>query len=308
MEIVTYAVRKMLMVIPVMLGVSFLVFLMMRVLPGDPAKTKAGIHATPEMIEQIRHDLQLDKPLPYQYYLFLRDVVQLNFGRSLRSNQPVLQEFLVRYPNTLKLTLASTFIFLVIGIPLGVSAAIHRGSMLDGLSIAVSLIGISMPSFWLGLMLIWEFAVRLRLLPSYGFSSPKHLILPAFTLAAYGIAYTARYTRSSMLEELSQDYITAARAKGLSERVVLYGHALRNSLIPIVSQAALGFGYMLAGSVVVEEVFTINGIGKLIVDSILYRDFPVVQAGVLLIAFNFVLVNLLADLAYGVIDPRIRLT
>jgi peptide/nickel transport system permease protein len=303
-----YAVRKLLMLIPVMLGVSFLVFIMMRVLPGDPAKTAAGTHATPEMIEQIRHELQLDKPIPVKYYLFLRDAVHLDFGHSIRSNQPVLQEFLTRYPNTLELTLTATVIFLLVGIPLGVIAAVHHGTIWDGLTILVSLIGISMPSFWLGLLLIWEFAARLKLLPSYGLSSPKHLILPAITLAAYGIAYTARYTRASMLEELSQDYVTAARAKGLSERVVLYGHALRNSLLPIVSQAALGFGYMLGGSVVIEEVFTINGIGKLIVDSILYRDFPVVQAGVLLIAANFVVVNLLADLAYGLIDPHIRLS
>lgn len=303
-----YAVRKLLMLIPIMLGVSFLVFIMIRVLPGDPAKTRAGTHATPEMIEEIRHELQLDKPIPVQYYLFLRDAVHLDFGRSIRSNQPVLQEFLVRYPNTLELTLTATAIFLLVGIPLGVTAAVHRGSVWDGLSILISLIGISMPSFWLGLLLIWEFAVKLKVLPSYGLSSPRHLILPAITLAAYGIAYTARYTRSSMLEELGQDYVTAARAKGLSEGVVLYGHALRNSLLPIVSQAALGFGYMLGGSVVIEEVFTINGIGKLIVDAILYHDFPIVQAGVLLIAVNFVVVNLLADLAYGLIDPRIRLS
>ncbi len=296
------------MLIPLMLGVSFLVFIMMRVLPGDPAKTRAGTHATPEMIEQIRRELQLDKPLPVQYYLFLKDTVRLDFGRSIRSNQPVLNEFLVRYPNTIVLTLAATAIFLLIGIPLGVTAAVKHGSIWDGISILVSLIGISMPSFWLGLLLIWEFAVRLNLLPSFGLSSPKHLILPAFTLAAYGIAYTARYTRSSMLEELSQDYVIAARAKGLSERIVLYRHALRNSLLPIVSQAALGFGYMLGGTVVIEVVFTINGIGKLIVDAILYRDFPIVQAGVLLISINFVAVNLLADLAYGLIDPRIRLS
>jgi peptide/nickel transport system permease protein len=303
-----YAVRKLLMLIPLMLGVSFLVFIMMRVLPGDPAKTRAGTHATPEMIEQIRRELQLDKPLPVQYYLFLKDAVRLDFGRSIRSNQPVLNEFLVRYPNTILLTLAATAIFLLIGIPLGVTAAVKHGSIWDGISILVSLIGISMPSFWLGLLLIWEFAVRLNLLPSFGLSSPKHFILPAFTLAAYGIAYTARYTRASMLEELSQDYVTAARAKGLSERIVLYRHALRNSLLPIVSQAALGFGYMLGGTVVIEVVFTINGIGKLIVDAILYRDFPIVQAGVLLISLNFVAVNLLADLAYGLIDPRIRLS
>ncbi|MCC6956449.1 MAG: ABC transporter permease [Anaerolineales bacterium] len=303
-----YAIRKLLMLIPLMLGVSFLVFLMMRVLPGDPAKTRAGLHATPEMIEKIRQELQLDKPLLVQYYLFLRDAVHLDFGRSIRSNQPVLTEFLIRYPNTIMLTLTATMLFLLIGIPLGVIAAVHHGSIWDGLTILVGLIGISMPSFWLGLLLIWEFAVKLKLLPSFGLSSPAHMILPAITLAAYGIAYTARYTRSSMLEELGQDYITATRAKGLSERTVLYRHALRNSLLPILSQAALGFGYMLGGSVVIEVVFTINGIGKLIVDAILYRDFPIVQAGVLLISINFVLVNLFADLAYGLIDPRIRLT
>ena len=303
-----YAVRKLIMLIPVMLGVSFLVFLMMRVLPGDPAKSRAGLRATPEMVEQIRHELGLDKPLAVQYFIFLRDALELDFGRSIRTNQLVIDEFLVRYPNTILLTVTATLIFLILGIPLGVTAAVHHGSIWDGLSILISLVGISMPSFWLGLLLIWNFSVRLKLLPSYGLTSPKHLILPAITLAAYGIAYTARYTRASMLEELGQDYVMTARSKGLSERIVIYGHALRNALLPIVSQAALGFGYMLGGSVVIEEVFTVNGVGKLIVDAILYRDFPVVQAGVLLIALNFVLVNLIADLAYGLIDPRIRLS
>ena len=303
----SYIVRKLLTLIPVMLGVYTLVFVVMQVLPGDPAQIRAGPGASAEAIENIRRQLGLDKPVPVQYFLYLQKAVRLDFGRSFRTNQPVIHELKSRYLTTLELTVAATVIFLALGLPLGVFAAVNRNSIWDGLAILVSLLAISMPAFWLGLLLIWYFAVRLGWLPAFGFSSPKHVILPALTLASYGIAYTARYTRSSMLEELMQDYVTTARAKGLRERTVLYGHALRNALIPVVTQAALGFGFMLGGAVVIEVVFTVNGVGRLIVDGILYRDYPVVQAGVLLLALNFVLVNLIADIAYGFIDPRVRL-
>jgi len=303
----SYAVRKLLTLIPVMLGVYTLVFVVMQVLPGDPAHIRAGPGATAEEVENIRQQLGLDKPVPVQYLLYLQKAVRLDFGRSFRTNQLVVDELKSRYPTTVQLTIAATAIFLCIGLPLGVIAAVKRNSVWDGLAILVSLLGISMPAFWLGLLLIWYFSVRLGWFPTFGFSSPKHVILPAFTLASYGIAYTARYTRSCMLEELMQEYVTTARAKGLRERAVLYRHALRNALIPVVTQAALGFGLMLGGAVVVEVVFTINGVGKLIVDGILYRDYPVVQAAVLLLALNFVVVNLIADIAYGFIDPRVRL-
>lgn len=293
--------------IPVMLGVYTLVFVVMQVLPGDPAQIRAGPGASAEAIENIRRQMGLDKPIPIQYVDYLQRAVRLDFGRSFRTNQPVIDELKTRYVNTIQLTVAATAIFITVGLPLGVIAAVKRNSIWDGLAILVSLLGISMPGFWLGLLLIWYFSVKLGWFPTFGFSSPKHVILPALTLASYGIAYTARYTRSSMLEELMQDYVITARAKGLRERVVLYRHALRNALIPVVTQAALGFGLMLGGAVVVEVVFTVNGVGKLIVDGILSRDYPVVQAGVLLLALNFVLVNLLADLAYGYIDPRVRL-
>ncbi|HEM60670.1 MAG TPA: ABC transporter permease [Chloroflexi bacterium] len=303
----SYAVRKLLTLIPVMLGVYTLVFVVMQVLPGDPAQIRAGPGASAEAIENIRRQMGLDKPIPIQYVDYLQRAVRLDFGRSFRTNQPVIDELKTRYVNTIQLTVAATAIFITVGLPLGVIAAVKRNSIWDGLAILVSLLGISMPGFWLGLLLIWYFSVKLGWFPTFGFSSPKHVILPALTLASYGIAYTARYTRSSMLEELMQDYVITARAKGLRERVVLYRHALRNALIPVVTQAALGFGLMLGGAVVVEVVFTVNGVGKLIVDGILSRDYPVVQAGVLLLALNFVLVNLLADLAYGYIDPRVRL-
>lgn len=303
----SYIIRKLLTLIPVMLGVYTLVFVVMQVLPGDPAHIRAGPGATAEEVENIRIQLGLDKPVPVQYFLYLQRAVRLDFGRSFRTNQPVVDELKRRYPTTVQLTIAATAIFLSLGLPLGVIAAVKRNSIWDGLAILVSLLGISMPAFWLGLLLIWYFSVRLGWFPTFGFSSPKHVILPAFTLASYGIAYTARYTRSSMLEELMQDYVITARAKGLRERAVLYRHALRNALIPVVTQAALGFGLMLGGAVVVEVVFTVNGVGKLIVDGILYRDYPVVQAAVLLLALNFVLVNLIADISYGFIDPRVRL-
>jgi peptide/nickel transport system permease protein len=303
----SYIIRKLLTLIPVMLGVYTLVFVVMQVLPGDPAQIRAGPGASAEAIENIRLKFGLDKPVPVQYVLYLQRAVRLDFGRSFRTNQPVIDELKSRYFTTLQLTVAATVIFLALGLPLGVFAAVNRNSIWDGLAILVSLLAISMPGFWLGLLLIWYFAVKLGWFPAFGFSSPKHVILPAITLASYGIAYTARYTRSSMLEELTQDYVTTARAKGLRERAVLYRHALRNALIPVVTQAALGFGFMLGGAVVIEVVFTVNGVGRLIVDGILYRDYPVVQAGVLLLALNFVLVNLIADISYGFIDPRVRL-
>jgi len=303
----SYIVRKLLSLVPVMLGVYTLVFIVMQVLPGDPARIRAGPGASAETVENIRRQLGLDKPVPVQYVLYLQRAVRLDFGRSFRTNQPVIHELRTRYGTTIQLTAAATVIFLCLGLPLGVIAAVKRNTIWDGLAILVSLLGISMPAFWLGLLLIWYFSVRLGWFPTFGFSSPRHMILPAFTLASYGIAYTARYTRSSMLEELLQEYVTTARAKGLRERVVLCRHALRNALIPVVTQAALGFGFMLGGAVVVEVVFTVNGVGRLIVDGILYRDYPVVQAAVLLLALNFVVVNLIADIAYGFIDPRVRL-
>jgi peptide/nickel transport system permease protein len=303
----SYIIRRLLTLIPVMLGVYTLVFVVMQVLPGDPARIRAGPGASAETVENIRQQLGLDKPIPVQYVLYLQKAIRLDFGRSFRTNQPVIHELRTRYGTTILLTTAATVIFLCLGLPLGVIAAVKRNTIWDGLAILVSLLGISMPAFWLGLLLIWYFSVKLGWFPTFGFSSPKHLVLPAFTLAAYGIAYTARYTRSSMLEELMQEYVTTARAKGLRERVVLYRHALRNALIPVVTQAALGFGFMLGGAVVIEVVFTVNGVGRLIVDGILYRDYPVVQAAVLLLALNFVLVNLIADIAYGFIDPRVRL-
>lgn len=303
----TYIVRKLLTLIPVMLGVYTLVFLVMQILPGDAALIRAGPGATPEVVENIRHQLGLDKPVPVQYFMYLNKALRLDFGRSVRTNQLVINELRSRYLTTLQLTTVATVIFLGVGLPLGVIAAVKRNTVWDGIAILVSLIGISMPGFWLGLLLIWYFAVQLGWLPAFGFNSPKHVILPAVTLASYGIAYTARYTRSSMLEELMQEYVTTARAKGLRDRIVLLRHALRNALIPTVTQAALGFGFMLGGAVVVEVVFTVNGVGRLIVDAILYRDYPVVQAGVLLLALNFVLVNLLADIACAYLDPRVRL-
>jgi peptide/nickel transport system permease protein len=303
----SYIIRKLLTLIPVMLGVYTLVFIVMQVLPGDPARIRAGPGASAETVENIRRQLGLDKPIPVQYVLYLQKAIRLDFGRSFRSNQPVIHELSTRYGTTIELTAAATVIFLCLGLPLGVIAAVKRNTVWDGLAILVSLLGISMPAFWLGLLLIWYFSVKLGWFPTYGFSSPRHMVLPAFTLASYGIAYTARYTRSSMLEELMQEYVTTARAKGLRERVVLYRHALRNALIPVVTQAALGFGFMLGGAVVIEVVFTVNGVGRLIVDGILYRDYPVVQAAVLLLALNFVVVNLIADIAYGFIDPRVRL-
>jgi ABC-type dipeptide/oligopeptide/nickel transport system permease component len=285
-----------------------LVFFMIHLLPGDPAQEIAagGIGSSPEQIEAIRVRLGLDKPLYEQYWQFVKRTAQGDLGRSIYRNRPVSTMIRERVGATLQLTLAGIGVAILIGVPLGIVAAVRQNSWVDSLSMTVALTGVAMPSFWLGLLLIWLFAVRLNWLPIIGGSGIKGLILPAFTLGFGAAALIARLVRSSMLEVLRQDYMLTARAKGLTGRVVVLNHGLKNALIPVVTIVGLQFGNLLGGAVVIETVFARQGIGRMAIDGILTKDFPVVQGTVLFAALVYVTVNLAVDLLYSVLDPRIR--
>jgi ABC-type dipeptide/oligopeptide/nickel transport system permease component len=301
-----YIARRILILIPTLFGVSVAVFLLLHMVPGDPARLVAGLDATPADIALIRSELGLDKPLPVQYLTWLGNLFRGDMGRSTRTHNPVAYEIGLRLPATWQLTGVSISIAVLIGLVTGISAATRRNTIVDYGSMVAALLGICTPSFWLGLMLMLIFAVKLRWFPTSGRGDWHNLVLPGFTLGAGAAAIIARVTRSSLLEVLSQDYIRTATAKGLSDHMVVWRHALKNSLIPVVTVVGLEFGYLLAGAVVTETVFAYPGIGRLLVDAIAYRDFPVVQGILLILAFQFVMVNLLVDVLYAFLDPRIR--
>jgi peptide/nickel transport system permease protein/oligopeptide transport system permease protein len=275
-------------------------------LPGDPAQVLAGQMASQEDIKIIRHQLGLDKPIFVQYGLFLSRLVKFDLGRSARTQNPVIKEIWARLPNTVLLAVAAITLACLFGIPTGIISAVRPYTWIDYLFTSMALFGISMPVFWLGLMLVIIFSVVLHWLPAGGTGSWKHIILPSFTLAAFVVAFIARMTRASMIEALSQDYTTTARSKGLEEKVVIIKHALKNALIPIITVVGLQFGLLLGGAVLTETVFAWPGIGRLIVDSILARDYPVIQGTILIFGLLYILVNLMVDLLYAFIDPRIR--
>lgn len=302
-----FIVRRILQTIPVLLGVSLVVFLIMQMVPGDPATLLAYEGATKETIEMIRHQLGLDRPILYQYFDYVIHAVQGDFGESLRSSRPVLDEILVRLPITLELALASIFITVVLGMVAGIISATKQYSAADISIMIVALLGISLPSFWLGLMLIYFFSVNLQWFPVSGWGTINHMILPAITLGAGGAAIVARMTRSSMLEVVRQDYIRTAKAKGLKEHVIIYKHGLKNALIPVITVVGLQFGALLGGTVLTESVFAINGLGRLIVDAIRTRDLPMVQGGVLIASVIFVFMNLAVDVLYRYFNKRIDL-
>ncbi len=279
---------------------------MVRLAPGDPAQLLAGEFATPETLADIRQRFGLDQPWHVQLGLYAANVVRGDLGQSVRTRKPVTYELRQYFPNTLRLTLGAMLVALLIGIPAGIIAATRPGTIFDLLAMLGALIGVSMPVFWFGLMAILIFSVQLGWFPVAGTGTLWHLVLPAITLGTGTAAILARMTRSAMLEVLSQDYIRTARAKGLAGRVVVFKHALRNALIPVVTITGLQFGGLLEGAVITETVFAWPGIGQLLVGSILARDYPVVQGAVLLIAMVFILINLIVDLLYGAIDPRIR--
>ncbi len=302
----SYVAKRLALALPVLLGVSVVVFAAIRLIPGDPAQIMAGQAATQQVVAEIRRSLGLDRPLPVQYLYFLRNAVRGDLGRSLFNGAPVVEELAQRFPRTVRLAVASILVASVIGIPAGILAATRRQSWVDTLVMAVALVGVSMPVFWLGLNLILVFSVRLGWLPAFGYETWRHLVLPAVTLGAASSAILARMTRSAMLEVLGQDYVRTARAKGLAERVVVNRHALRNALIPVVTVLGLQLGTLLSGAVLTETVFAWPGIGRLLVDAVLARDYPVIQGAILLIATTFVLLNVAVDVLYGFLDPRIR--
>jgi peptide/nickel transport system permease protein len=293
--------------IPVLLGVSFLVFMMLHLVPGDPVKMMLSeFQTSPQQVQLLRSQLHLDEPLPKQYGRYLVNAARGDLGLSIRSKRPVRSEIGENLGSTLQLAVAALLVAAVVGVSLGALAAIKQNTWLDFAPMVLALGGVSMPSFWLGLLLIFLFSLRLGWFPATGGGDLQHLVLPALTLGLGASAIIARLTRSSMLEVLRQDYMTTARAKGLREATVVVRHGLKNALIPVVTIFGLQFGNLLAGTVVVETVFARPGIGRLIVGSILAKDFPVVQGIILLTATTYVLVNLLVDISYGLLDPRIR--
>lgn len=285
--------------------ISILTFAMIHLVPGDPVTVMLGDQATAERVAALRHQLGLDQPLYVQYVHFVRNALQGDFGQSIRSGQPVLGEVLRQLPSTLWLALWAMLIAAPLGLILGTVAAVTRHRWLEFLLVTTPLIGLSMPTFWSGLLLILFFGLYLKWLPVIGNNSPASMIMPALTLALPAAAVIARMTRATLLEVLSQDYVRTARAKGVTERGVNLKHALRNALIPTVTIMGLQFGGLIGGAVIVESVFARPGLGRLAVNSILTRDFPMVQAVVLFGALGYVLINLLVDLLYGLLDPRI---
>lgn len=309
---VGYLVRRLLLAIPTLLGVTFLIFAVVRLQPGDPALVIAGEAATKEQLESIRRALGLDRPFWTQYLIFMEGLMRGDLGRSIKTNEPVAPKVLQRFGQTIELTLAAMLVATTIGLLAGVLSAMRPYSWVDGLSMFGALFGVSIPVFWQGLMLMWVFALLLHQwtgwgLPATGRGTLWHLVLPAIALGTSSAAILARMTRATMLEVLHQEYITTARAKGVSERAVVYKHALKNALIPVLTVFGLQFGALLSGAVLTETVFAWPGIGRLIVEEgILPRDYPIVQGAILVVAVAFVMVNLLVDLLYGYIDPRIR--
>jgi peptide/nickel transport system permease protein len=301
-----YLIRRLLLTIPVLLGVATLVFSLIHFIPGDPAQAMLGEGAAPEDVAQLRERLGLDRPLLVQYGSFLKGLTRGDLGVSLRNDQPVLHQILERMPATAELAFASMAVAVLIALPLGIIAAVWRGTAVDYGAMTLSLVGISVPNFWLGPLLAIVFAVELGWLPVGGRGTLAHLVLPAATLGAALAAILARMTRASLLEELGEPYVLAARAKGVSRTRAVLHHALRNSLIPIVTILGLQFGVVLTGAVITETIFAWPGIGRLLIQSISFRDYPTVQGCVLLIAVTYVGVNLITDLTYGFLDPRIR--
>ena len=301
-----YVARRLVAAVPTLLGVSVVVFMMVRLLPGDPARIVAGLLASESDVENIRHQLGLDQPGPIQYAAFLAGLLHFDLGTSVRTGQPVMYEVVARLPWTIELAATSIAVATVLGIVGGLLAALHHNRRLDVVISALMLFGISMPVYWFGLMLIVVFAIKLEWLPAAGSQDPGAWVLPTLTLAAFSVALIARMTRSTMLEVLRTDYVRTARAKGLIEQAVIGGHALRNALLPLVTVIGHQFGTLLGGAVLTETVFGWPGMGQLLVDALFARDYPVVQGIVLTFSALFILVNLAVDVLYSVIDPRIQ--
>lgn len=301
-----FLARRLLLTIPVLLGVATLVFSLIHLIPGDPAQAMLGEAAPQADVVELRHRLGLDRPLIEQYGMFLKGLVKGDLGTSLRTGQPVTDQIIERMPATFELAAAAMIVAIAFAMPLGIVAAVRRGTVADHAAMTISLAGVSVPNFWLGPMLAIIFAVELGWLPVSGRGTWAHLVLPAISLGAALAAILARMTRATMLEELREQYVQAARARGVSKSRAVIRHAFRNSLIPVVTLLGLQFGAVLTGAVITETIFAWPGIGRLLIQSIGFRDYPLVQGCILLIALTYVGVNLATDMVYGVLDPRIR--
>jgi ABC-type dipeptide/oligopeptide/nickel transport system permease component len=304
--VIRYVARRIVLTIPVLIGVATLVFALIHLVPGDPARSMLGEGASEADVTDLRSRLGLDQPLLAQYGLFMNGLVRGDLGTSFRTGQPVTSAIIERVPATLELALAAMTVALVVALPLGIVAAVRRGSAVDHAAMTLALAGISIPNFWLGPMLAIVFAVSLGLFPVSGRGGWDSLVLPAVSLGAALSAILARMTRASLLEELRELYVRAAEARGVSRARAILGHAMRNSLIPLVTIVGLQFGAVLTGAVITETIFAWPGVGRLLIQSIGFRDYPLVQGCILLIAVTYVSVNLITDLLYGALDPRIR--
>jgi ABC-type dipeptide/oligopeptide/nickel transport system permease component len=304
--VLRYLSRRLLEALLALLFTSILVFSMIHMIPGDPALLVAGLEAGPEVIERIRRDLGLDRPLPIQYGSFLWNALQGDLGVSIRTGLPVLREILDRFPYTLVIALGAIVLATAMGIGSGILAAMRHNRLGDALIMILALLAVSTPSYWLGLMMMLVFSLFLGWLPSIGIATSAHYVLPILTLGAQSGGIISRMTRSAMLDVVGQDFVRAARARGEREATVILRHALKNALIPVLSIVGLRFGNLIAGAVLVESVFAIPGVGRLLVDAVLWRDYPMIQGTMLFVAALFILVNAATDVLYAVVDPRIR--
>jgi len=301
-----YIIKKIILMIPVIIGMTIVVFLLLHLSPGDPVDLIAGPRATPETIENIKINLGLDKPLIVQYFKFLINLFKGDLGTSILQQRPVTIIIKEALPVTIELGLASIIVSFFIALPLGIMAAVHRNTWKDYASMSGALVAMSLPTFWLGLMLIYFFAYKYRWFPVSGYGTWKHLVLPLIAISLTGIAINARMIRSSMLEVIRQDYIRTARSKGLPERVVIRGHALKNALIPVVTMLGLRIGWIIGGSVITEIIFARPGVGRLMVNAIYARDYPVVQGAMVVLTASIIIGNMIADILYLILDPRIK--
>jgi len=292
--------------LPVLVGVMFVIFTLTYITPGDPVMMILGDQAAQEDIVNLRAELGLDQPFLVQFGMFVANTMQFNFGTSFTTGRPVLEEIGFRFPTTMQLAAMSVVISVLIGIPLGILSAVKQYTIFDNGATIIGLLGVSIPNFWLGMMLIILFSVNLGWFPTTGFETPMHWVLPSFTIGISSAAIIMRMTRSSMLEVIRQDYIRTARAKGQKESKIIVSHALKNALIPVITVVGLQFGLLLGGAILTETIYAIPGLGRFMVESIQRRDYPIIQGGVLLLALVFSFVNLLVDILYAFVDPRIR--
>ena len=303
---VKYVIKRLLQLIPMLLVLSLIVFLMVRMIPGDPVKNMLGIDVPQEMVEIERERLGLNDPYPVQYIRFLGELLRGNLGTSIVTGNPVAEELASRYPNTLILAAGGIVVASIVGILFGILAAVFHNRFWDNFIMALSMLAVSTPSFFLALILMLVFTLHLGWLPSMGSITPQRMVLPIVTLGTQAVGFIARTTRSSMLDIISQDYIRTSRSRGIPSKVIVFSHTLKNAMIPILTAIGLRFGSLLAGSAIVETVFSIKGVGRFVVDSVSKRDYPAVQGCILVLAVTFVVVNTAVDLIYALVDPRIK--